>query len=306
MSAPSFLQARDLVKSYGDRRVLDGVSLTASPGQRLGLVGENGVGKSTLLRLLAGVEAADAGDVTRPADTGLLHQELPFPGSAVVGAVVESALAPVRAAERRLDDLADELRRRPDDASLLGRYGDALAQVEAYEAWDADRRADRVLAGLGLARIGRDRPVGAGQRHRAPPARPAGRPAGAGRDVPRPDRSAREVYAAALGARADAVPLAELGLIAPRDLGRAVSQLSVGQRRRLALAVLVADAPHLLLLDEPTNHLSLALVEELEEALQAAPGAIVAASHDRWLRRRWPGRQLALAASQPAAAVAVS
>jgi macrolide transport system ATP-binding/permease protein len=113
----------------------------------------------------------------------------------------------------------------------------------------------------------------------------------------RPDRSAREVYAAALGARADAVPLADLGLIAPRDAGRPVGQLSVGQRRRLALAVLVADAPQLLLLDEPTNHLSLTLVEELEEALRAAPGAIVAASHDRWLRRRWPGRQLALSSA---------
>ena len=91
-------------------------------------------------------------------------------------------------------------------------------------------------------------------------------------------------------------PLAELGLLAPRDLDRPVGALSVGQRRRVALALLVADPPHVLLLDEPTNHLSLTLVEELEDAPRAAPGAVVVASHDRWLRRRWDGPELQLAA----------
>ncbi len=542
MSAQS-LRANDLIKSYGARRVLDGVSLTASPGQRLGLVGENGVGKSTLLRLLAGVEQPDAGEVTRPADIGLLHQEPPFAGADPVGAVVEAALAEVRGAERRLANLAESLRRRPDDAALLARYGDALAEVEATEAWDADHRAERVLGGLGLARIERSRPVvtlSGGERSRLalaalllrqprtllldeptnhlddeaigfveehlrrlpgvvvaashdrvfldavctaicdldptrggvtryggaytdyltakraerarwerqyqdeqdelaglrqavavtarqvahnrpwpdgdkaaynghgelvqkavssrvrnarrrldeldrrqvrkPPAplrfaarvvtagasgegpvlslrrvRVPGRLAvdhldlatddrllvtggnGAGKSTllavlagrlapaagsahrrrgvrvglleqdvafDRPDRPAVEVYAAALAGRSAPPPLAELGLIAPRDLSRPVGQLSVGQRRRLALAVLIAATPHVLLLDEPTNHLSLSLVEELEEALAAAPGAIVAASHDRWLRRRWSGREVALAAGRPVLAVA--
>jgi macrolide transport system ATP-binding/permease protein len=48
------------------------------------------------------------------------------------------------------------------------------------------------------------------------------------------------------------------------------------------------------LLDEPTNHLSLALAEELEEALQRSVGTVLVASHDRWLRSRWSGRELAL------------
>ncbi|MFD0592772.1 ATP-binding cassette domain-containing protein [Catellatospora coxensis] len=90
------------------------------------------------------------------------------------------------------------------------------------------------------------------------------------------------------------VPLVELGLVAPRDLDRPVGALSVGQRRRVALALLIADPPHLLLLDEPTNHLSPALADELEDALGRAPGAIVVASHDRWLRRHWQGARLDL------------
>jgi macrolide transport system ATP-binding/permease protein len=114
-------------------------------------------------------------------------------------------------------------------------------------------------------------------------------------------RSARAVYAEQLGVeRAERVPLAELGLLARRDLDRPVRELSVGQRRRLELAVLVAEAPQLLLLDEPTNHLSPALAGELEEALQVSPAAVVLASHDRWLRRRWSGRELRLAEGRPA------
>ncbi|WP_062349141.1 ABC-F family ATP-binding cassette domain-containing protein [Herbidospora yilanensis] len=111
----------------------------------------------------------------------------------------------------------------------------------------------------------------------------------------RPGRTVRETYEEALGAgRAASVPLDSLGLLGPRDLGRRVGELSVGQRRRLALALLVADPPELLLLDEPTNHLSPRLCDELEEALGTGPGAIVVASHDRWLRSRWPGGELRL------------
>ncbi|MFJ4986913.1 ABC-F family ATP-binding cassette domain-containing protein [Streptomyces sp. NPDC088732] len=111
----------------------------------------------------------------------------------------------------------------------------------------------------------------------------------------RPDRTAAETYDAALGPeRAEAVPLLSLGLLAEAELGKPVAHLSVGQRRRLALALLVADPPELLLLDEPTNHLSPRLCDELEEALGAGPGAVVVATHDRRLRSRWPGRELRL------------
>ncbi|MGJ6968841.1 ABC-F family ATP-binding cassette domain-containing protein [Streptosporangium sp. G11] len=112
----------------------------------------------------------------------------------------------------------------------------------------------------------------------------------------RPDRTVGETYLLALGAeRAESVPLRSLGLIGARDANLRVGELSVGQRRRLALALLVADPPEVLLLDEPTNHLSPRLSDELEEALGAEGlGAIVIASHDRWLRSRWRGRHIRL------------
>ena len=112
---------------------------------------------------------------------------------------------------------------------------------------------------------------------------------------PDPSLSPRVLYEKAVGeSRAGALPLSELGLLAARDLDRPVGALSIGQQRRTALALIIARPPHVFLLDEPTNHLSLLLATELEEALGGYPGAVVIASHDRWLRRRWRGRMLRL------------
>ena len=113
-----------------------------------------------------------------------------------------------------------------------------------------------------------------------------------------PGRSAQDTYAARLGPeRAEQIPLRSLGLLPGPARATAVGNLSTGQQRRLALAVLLADPPDVLLLDEPTNHLSLTLVTELEEALSTATATVVIASHDRWLRRRWDGERLVLGGS---------
>lgn len=112
-----------------------------------------------------------------------------------------------------------------------------------------------------------------------------------------PERTAVRVYKDLVGEElVETVPLGTFGLLAGRDENRRVGELSVGQRRRLALAALLADPPHVLLLDEPTNHVSLVLATQLEAAVPEYPGTVVVASHDRWLRRNWNGRHLRLEA----------
>ncbi|CAM5697558.1 AAA family ATPase [Streptomyces purpurascens] len=87
------------------------------------------------------------------------------------------------------------------------------------------------------------------------------------------------------------VGLGSLGLLTSRDTDKPVAELSMGQQRRLDLALALASRPHVLLLDEPTNHLSIALLDELTEALHSTQAAVVLATHDRQLRRdiaTWP------------------
>ena len=101
-----------------------------------------------------------------------------------------------------------------------------------------------------------------------------------------PEGTTVDVFARSTGMYPDdAEPcLGKLGLFSPEDLVRPVSELSVGQRRRLELAAAVTAPGDLLLLDEPTNHLTPDLVEQLETALVDFPGAVVTVTHDRrWL-----------------------
>ncbi|NLU64085.1 ABC-F family ATP-binding cassette domain-containing protein [Rhodococcus sp. HNM0563] len=115
--------------------------------------------------------------------------------------------------------------------------------------------------------------------------------------------SVRDVYDRHVGALesagvvpgAEVVALEELGLFTDHDLDQRVRDLSMGQQRRLDLAMVLAARPHVLLLDEPTNHLSITLVDELTEALGVTDAVVVLATHDRQLRRDiadWPHLEL--------------
>ncbi|MEU0285749.1 ribosomal protection-like ABC-F family protein [Streptomyces sp. NPDC006147] len=114
----------------------------------------------------------------------------------------------------------------------------------------------------------------------------------------RPGETVLEAYARGLPGHPEdhAERLLALGLFTSERLAARVTELSTGQRRRLALARLLSRPSDVLLLDEPTNHLSPALVEDLEQALADYPGTVLLVSHDRRLRSRWTGTQLTLPA----------
>ncbi|GAA3246409.1 ATP-binding cassette domain-containing protein [Pseudonocardia petroleophila] len=184
--------AVDVHLSRGGRPVLAGVDLTASAGDRLAVVGENGRGKTTLLQVLAGRLPVDRGEVRRAGSLGVADQQLPVDGT--VGDLIDVELAAVRTALRVLDEAAQALAAgRPGSADA---YAAALAAVDALDAWDADRRVEVSLAALGAV-DDRSRPLATlsvGQRHRV---RLAGL-LGAGHDVLLLDEPTNHLDAAGL------------------------------------------------------------------------------------------------------------
>ena len=115
-------------------------------------------------------------------------------------------------------------------------------------------------------------------------------------------RRAAQLVTAGVLAPGEVVGLSAWGLLRSTELNKRVGELSTGQRRRLDLALVLVGRPNLLLLDEPTNHLSIALVDELTEALCATPAAVVVSTHDRRLLRdlqHWPRLTLEPPANQP-------
>lgn len=135
-------------KTFGNRLVLDEVSCTVSPGRRLGVVGRNGVGKTTLLRILAGLEQPDSGEVRHPPQLtiGYLPQEVTAePGETLRGYL--GRRTGVSEAEREVAHLAEKLAK---DPGLAKEYSDALARMVALGAGDLESRAAAVVEQVGL------------------------------------------------------------------------------------------------------------------------------------------------------------
>ncbi|MFG2503797.1 ABC-F family ATP-binding cassette domain-containing protein [Streptomyces sp. NPDC048441] len=113
-------------------------------------------------------------------------------------------------------------------------------------------------------------------------------------------RGVLDAFAAHRAAYVDdaARELTRFGLFGTAEFNVPVNRLSVGQLRRLELAMLFSQRPHLLLLDEPSNHLSLSLVEQLQEAVERFTGPVVMVTHDRALREHHRDGLLELADGQ--------
>lgn len=194
MAAPNLVNAEQITKTFGTRTLLDGVSLGLGAGEVIGVVGRNGDGKSTLLKILTGALEPDSGRVTQT-------------GSVSIGTLSQAEhITPGRTVR------------------------DIIVDGEPDHVWAADSYRRAVVTEL----------------------------------------------------------------LADIDLDADTARLSGGERRRVGLVALMLGHHDLLVLDEPTNHLALVTATRLEAALQEWGGAVLIASHDRWLRSRWQGELLAL------------
>jgi ATP-binding cassette, subfamily F, member 3 len=142
-------------KSFGARKVLDGVSWSMGDGARVGLVGLNGAGKTTLLRMIAEVIAPDEGRIARPQKSrvGYLTQDAPEMGGRALLDETLSALGRLQALDARRRGLEELLAREhsgPAHDGALAEYGEVLHELERRDFYSAESRATAVLFGLGF------------------------------------------------------------------------------------------------------------------------------------------------------------
>jgi ABC transport system ATP-binding/permease protein len=208
-----------ITKAYDDRTLFSDISFGMEEGERVGIIGRNGVGKTTLMRIIAGAETADRGTVAfnNTMRFEYLDQLPRFDG---VSATVLDAVMDARRDVRALLDRHAEL------CALLGRTGDehlqhelddVLRSIESAGGWTLQNEATAILHRLGMD-----------------------------------------------------------------EIDRSVTQLSGGQRKRVALARALVSDPDLLILDEPTNHLDADSVQWLQDRLQTTTRALLLVTHDRY------------------------
>jgi ATP-binding cassette ChvD family protein len=207
-------------KVVGEKVILDDVTVGVYPGAKIGVVGPNGMGKSTLLKVMAGLEDVSNGEarLTPGYRVGLLQQEPPLDEDKTVRENIEMAFSDVIAKVNRFNQIGEEMASPDADFdALMAEMGRLQDEIDAANGWDLDSQLSQAMDAL---------------------------------QCPDPD--------------------------AP------VTQLSGGERRRVALCRLLLEAPDLLLLDEPTNHLDAESVLWLEQFLHNYPGAVMAVTHDRY------------------------
>ena len=158
------LQVSNLSKSFGDHLLFEKVSFTVNAGERAGLIGPNGCGKTTLLQIVMGEVVPDSGSAwLSPGDlrAGYLAQALAYEPGQTVGQVLKAAVAGVVEAERQLEVLSARMATAEGPAleRLLAEYGRALEAFERLGGYGLEARSEAVLEGLDLRQVEQETPV---------------------------------------------------------------------------------------------------------------------------------------------------
>lgn len=142
----------NVVFEFGARTIVRDATWHLNPGERIGLIGYNGTGKSTLLKLLVGEYAPTSGTVEKSRDTtiGYFHQDLlSFDTNNNITQVAMEAFEKVIALQKEQHELEKLLEKKEDEKSLT-RYMDVLHEIEVLHGFDIQYRAEEVLHGLGF------------------------------------------------------------------------------------------------------------------------------------------------------------
>ena len=138
-------------KALGDKVVLDNITLSFYPGAKIGVVGPNGVGKSTLLKLMAGIEKPNNGDamLAKDATVGILLQEPPLTEGKTVLENVEEGVADIKALQARMDELGVAMSEPDADFDgLMAEMGEVQTELDHRNAWDIDSQLEQAMDAL--------------------------------------------------------------------------------------------------------------------------------------------------------------
>ncbi|MGB7339704.1 MAG: ABC-F family ATP-binding cassette domain-containing protein [Phototrophicaceae bacterium] len=155
------LRLSNIQKNYGTKLILDGVDFSLNRNDRVALVGENGVGKTTLSRIILGIEQADGGTCQLAAqiDIGYLPQEVIGDDTITVQAYIEDAIGALNQLRERMHTLERAMASADDLDAIMEEYGELQEQFERRGGYDIDNAIERIFEGLNIQYIDSNRPL---------------------------------------------------------------------------------------------------------------------------------------------------
>lgn len=144
------LELQELGKSFGEHEVLQNVTAGVERGDRIGIIGANGTGKTTLLRILCGEALPDTGTAAfgNGVTSGYLEQNAHLDPSLTVYQTIRLAFAPALAAMEQLESLQKKLAQCPDDPELQEEISRCNAVIDAMDGYQMDTQIKKVLNGM--------------------------------------------------------------------------------------------------------------------------------------------------------------